>query len=243
MSKSYLKGLTEIITGLASEDPERMQTILRNRIASYIPGATKVLQPDTGLKEMRGLMDGLMSKVPGLSSMLEPKRDLFGQKRMAPVGYPQSAFNPFPVTTSVKDPVVAELARLSLGDGQAQFAMPNETVGNIDLSTMRNKQGRSAYDYWTEKSGVGLKDALLARMQSPGYVNGTDGNSWYTAGNRVSMVRDVIQSHRDRAMRDVQEAYPELRESMRKDRENKMSIRHGRDAKHSMTDLLNFGKE
>jgi hypothetical protein len=243
MSKSYLKGLTEIITGLASEDSERMQVILRNRIASYIPGATKVLQPDTGLKEMRGLMDGLMSKIPGLSGMLEPKRDLFGAKRMPPVGYPQSAFNPFPVTTSVKDPVVQELARLSQGDGQAQFAMPNETVGNIDLSTIRNKQGRSAYDYWTEKSGVGLKDALLARMQSPGYVNGTDGNSWYTAGNRVSMVRDVIQSHRDRAMRDVQEAYPELRESMRKDRENKMSIRHGRDAKHSMTDLLNFGKE
>ena len=36
-----------------------------------------------------------------------------------------------------------------------------------------------------------LKQAFLYRMQSPGYQNGSDGDSYYTASSRVNMLRDV----------------------------------------------------
>jgi hypothetical protein len=58
-------------------------------------------------------MDGALAKTPGLSSTLEAKRDIFGAKVQANPGWPQSAFNPFPVTTSNPDPVKNELARLA----------------------------------------------------------------------------------------------------------------------------------
>ena len=90
-------------------------------------------------------MDAAVAKTPVFSSTLEAKRDIFGNKVQAQPGYPQSAFNPFPVTTSNPDPVVKELARLAQSDAQSQFSTPSEHVGNVDLTQFKKSSGQSAY--------------------------------------------------------------------------------------------------
>jgi hypothetical protein len=60
------------------------------------------------MHELRTWMDGALAKTPGFSSLLPAKRDIFGEKIQAQPGFPQSAFNPFPVTKSNNDPVTRE---------------------------------------------------------------------------------------------------------------------------------------
>ena len=86
-SKSYLQGVTELLSVMGSADENKAMKFIQNKVASYVPGLVKVMQPDVELKELRSLMDKFQSKIPGWSSSLEPKRDLFGEKVMPPMGY------------------------------------------------------------------------------------------------------------------------------------------------------------
>ncbi len=85
-------------------------------------------------------------------------------------------------------------------DEQSQFNTPSEHVGNADLTQLKNRQGQSAYDRWLELSGYGLPEAFNQRMQSPAYVNASDGNSWYTASSRANMLREIQHRFQDKAM-------------------------------------------
>ena len=59
-----------------------------------------------------------------------------------------------------------------------------------------------------------LKQAFLYRMQSPGYQNGSDGDSSSAASSCVNMLRDVQNQFKDRAFRQVQNEFPALREAL-----------------------------
>jgi hypothetical protein len=93
---------------------------------------------------LRTWMDGALAKTPGFSSLLPAKRDIFGEKIQVQPGFPQSAFNPFPVTKSNNDPVTRELARLAQSDAQSNFSTPSEHVGNADLTQFKNAKSQSA---------------------------------------------------------------------------------------------------
>lgn len=242
MSKSYLKGILDTMTALAGNDPNRAATWIRQRTASYVPAWMSTIQPDTGMKELRTWMDQALSKVPGLSATLEPKRDIFGEKVMPSVGWPQSAFNPFPVTHGNQDPVAKELARLAMSDAQSQFTTPSETMGNVDLSKIKNRDGRSAYDRWLDLSGQGLKQAFQERMQSPAYMNGSDGNSYYSVGSRANMLRGIQQMHQQRALQQVKREYPELATALHEDKANRIDVRTGKAPRTAMDKLLEFSK-
>ena len=152
-SKSYLQGATELLSVMGSADQGKAMKFIQGKVASYGPGLGKVAQPDVELKELRGWLDKAYSKIPGLSATLEPKRDIFGEKVQPAMGYPYSAINPFGVSHGKSDPVVTEMARLSASEARTQWGSPAEKVGNVDLTTVRNGQGRSAYDRLSELAG------------------------------------------------------------------------------------------
>ena len=241
MSKSYTKGIIDTMSALAGNDPNRAATWIRNRVASYVPSIVGVAQSDTHLHELRSWMDGALAKTPGFSSMLEPKRDIFGAKVQAQPGFPQSAFNPFPVTTSNSDPVTKELARLAQSDAQSNFSTPSEHVGNADLTQFKNAKGQSAYDRWLELSGYGLREAFNQRIQSPAYQNANDGDSWYTASSRANLLRELQHKFQDRAMNQVKQEYPLLAAALMADKQNKLDTKVGRSPRNAMNDILNFG--
>ena len=118
----------------------------------------------------------------------------------AQIGWPQSGFNPFPVTKGNADPVVKELARFAQSDAQSQFSTPSETQGNVDMTQFKKASGQSAYDRWLELSGYGLREVFHQRMQSHSYVNGSDGSSWYSASSRANMLREIQHRFQDRAI-------------------------------------------
>ena len=42
----------------------------------------------TEMKEVRSVMDAIMTKIPGYSTQVPPKRDLFGERKLMPWSYP-----------------------------------------------------------------------------------------------------------------------------------------------------------
>lgn len=187
-------------------------------------------------------MDGAIAKTPGLSSTLEAKRDIFGQKTQSQAGYPQSAFNPFTVTKGNNDPGVKELARLAQSDAQSQFNTPSENIGNVSLLDFKNAKNQSAFDRFLELSGYGMKEALHQRMQSPSYINGSDGNSFYTASSRANMLREVMFRLQDAAFLKVRREFPGLDAVLRADKENKLDTKVGKTPRNAMDKILDFSK-
>ncbi len=171
------------------------------------------------------------------------KRDIFSHKIQSQAGFPQSAFNPFPVTTSNNDPVVKELARLAQSDAQSQFSTPSEMQGNVDMTQFKKSSGQSAYDRWLELSGYGLREAFNQRMQSPTYQNASDGNSWYTASSRANLLREVQYRFQDKAMMQVRREYPELEAAKLADKTNRLDVRVGRQPRNKMDEVLKFGQQ
>ena len=115
-------------------------------------------------------------------------------------------------------------------------------MGNLDLSSIKNRQGQSAYDRWVELSGYGLREAFMQRMQSPAYVNGSDGNSWYTASSRANMLREVQHRFQDKAMLQIRREFPEVDAALRTDKQNKLDTKVGKAPRNAMSEVLNFGK-
>jgi len=258
-SKSYLQGVVEMASMLgggytAEEQAKRM---VQMRAASYLPNYLNLYTGNDELKEIRSVTDALMAKTPGMSSQVEAKRDYFGEKRVAPMGYPWNNIDPFPQSEE-KDKVRNELARLSRSEVEARFTMPDVKLGVVDLGDpkLKNATGQTPYDRWTELIGkveIGGKtfhDKLEQVMESQRYKDGTDGTSMYHAGNRVVMIRNEQERYREKALRDMLTEYDQqyrsgalafsLRDMVRQDKRNEQAVRHGKTDR--VKDILNFGQ-
>lgn len=248
-SKSYLKGLIDTLSIVGSNEPRKMEQWFRQRTVSYVPSLFGALNPDRELKDVRSVLDAAMTKIPGFSASVEAKRDLFGQKRMQDGTFPFSAFNPFPSSTEKADPVAKELARLAMGESQAQWATPPALIGNVDLRDWKTASGQSALDRYHELIGT-VKDAggrdmhqaFLDRINSHSYQSGNDGDSWYAVGSRVSMLRTVHDQYKQRALQTLQRELPALADALRKDKQNRLAMKHNRERANPLEVLRQFGE-
>ncbi len=256
-SKSYLQGIVEWagMLGGGYTAEEQVKRMVQMRAASYVPNYMNLYTGNDELKEIRSITDAMMAKIPGLSSQVEAKRDYFGEKRVAPMGYPWNAIDPFPVSEE-KDAVRKELARLSRSQSEARFTMPDTKMGNVDLTQVRNAAGQTAYDRWTEKIGqveIGGKtfhQKLEEVIGSFRYQEGTDGTSAYHNGNRIVMIKNWQEKYREKALRETLKEFEaefqggkvkdNLRDMTRTDKRNEKAMSHGRVDR--IRDLLNLSQ-
>jgi hypothetical protein len=219
ISKTYLRSLTEffgIFGGYNSE--KKAESWLRNKAASYIPGALSQFNNDESLRETRSVIDAIYAKIPGLSQTLPPKRDYLGEVRPVALGLPWSLITPSQVSEGKVDPVMDELARLSMSDAQIKFTEPPKTVPvngqKVDLTTI-TKDGVSAYDRMLELIGT-VKPAgetmtfrkKLDQMftKDARYKTGNDGSQMFP-GLKPKMVLDAQEKYRRAAFEQVVAEY------------------------------------
>ena len=253
-SKSYLQGIVEMssLIGAGYTAEEQAKRMVQMKAASYIPQYMNLYTGNDELKEVRSVTDAMMAKIPGLSSSVEAKRDYFGEKRVAPMGYPWNAINPFPVSEE-SDKVRVELARLSRTEAEAKFTMPDTKKGNLDLTQLKNEKGQSAYDRWTELIGtveIGGKtfhSKLEEVMDSERYKGGTDGTSAYHNGSRVVMLKNQQEKYREKAWREMLKEFhvgdseeDTLKGLFKTDKHNEKAMKHGR--VDEIRDLINSGQ-
>ena len=94
-----------------------------------------------------------------------------------------------------------------------------------------------------ELSGQGLREAFIQRMQSPAYVNGSDGSSWYTTSSRANMLREVQHRFQDKPILQIRGEFPEVDAALRADKQNKLDTKVGRSPRNAMDEVLKFGQQ
>ena len=200
-SRSYLKGMVDALDvlhgGQGQDGVDKLVRILNQRAASYIPNVVRTAQPDTEIKEIRSMMDALMAKTPGLAQNVPAKRGYFGDKLMAPIGWPWNAILPSKVGQESTDPALLELARLSDGPAQAHFKEPAKRVGTLDLTKFSNAEGVTAYDRMMEKlNETDFHEKMNDLVTSDEYKAGTDGDAFYPGSKQTDIKKLELKYHK-----------------------------------------------
>ena len=265
-SKSYLKGLLDAFKILEDEDGSVTQRYFRTRAGSYVPNAFGMfdfINEDDGMKDVRTVLDGILAKIPGVSDMVESKRDIFGSKVLPPDGQPMHSLNPFTVSTAKNDPVRFEMNRLAEGAGQGQFVqMPKKISNNVDLTQFRNSNGQTAYDRASElmgivknKRGETLHDRLKRVIKSDSYNRGDiaalDGDAMNKRGKRIDQIGTQVTKYKQRALKQLLREFDSefadgkiqgkmsLKDLVDQDKKNQRLVRRGKQAMNLEDDLFN----
>lgn len=240
-SKTFLIGMTQFFDAVASGDDHKFARWKEDLASSFIPAALRQADPDDVWRESRGFLEGLQSKVPGMSDELEPRRNLFGERVMKPAGQFQRAFNPFTVQWKPVDDTLMELMELGKSIG-----MPRDTRGNIDLADRTQwknvdpkRANQSPYDRMLELAsdsdgGRNLREDMEDLVRSDWWKEAGSGGDLFQGGERLRRANRIVETHYRRAERRMLEEYPDLAEALRQqDRERRYQMRA------SASDLLN----
>lgn len=210
-NQTFMQGLSDTLDALSSGDARQMQRLFSNTAGSFVPNVLRQLNPDDTLRETRGMVDELTARLPGFSTFLEPRRNIFGEPIMKPPGYLNQALNPFTYMADVgDDDVQQELLKL----GKA-MAMPSTTRGTVDLtdrSTYDNGTKQSPYDRWMQLvSKSGAREELTKKVKSPEWSHYSDGTEAFPGGRKFDAAAVILSKHQDRAWQQVLTEYPKLK--------------------------------
>lgn len=212
-SKTFLSSLADTFDAMHSGDPNKWSRLLNNEAGSLIPAALRQVDGDDEFGEVRGFVDAMKSRVPGLSETLEPRRNILGEPVMKAPGYLNYALNPFTLSPGGRvDPVQDQLVQLGRG-----MSMPRTTVNGVDL-TDRDRwkptsgKHQSPYDRLLEligdpQSGPSLRQNLTELISSDGWKT-------YSDERRQLMVQTAIQTAQIVAMQQVKAEYPALAKAL-----------------------------
>lgn len=212
--RSYLAGL-QFLTDALSEPDRKLSHAMRNLAGGFVPNILyqgQSLTGDTTVREVRGIADALLKKLPSGGDLLDPKRNLLGEsiiREQVPLIGP---FNPAAISTREGDPVFEELAKLEHG-----FSNPSHVLDRlIDLTEFYNDRGQTAHDRRLELMGqvkLGgrtMRESLTSIIKSKNYQN----LSPFTAGGfkspRVDILNRVMGKYRTAALAQMMQEFPEI---------------------------------
>jgi len=231
-SKTWTKGIREAADLAANPTSEGVNRWMRNIAGSYIPGAVRDVArlEDGELKDIQSIMDAVKSRIPGLSSNLDSRRNFMGEK----VNHDRSTglhvwntLQPFAVQQTRDDVISKELMQLPQG-----MSNPSTKLGGVDLKAeeYRYSENQTAYDRYLELSGevkIGgrtLRQELRRLFQSDAY-QALDALTYEGESNpRVGEMRKVVNKYRKKAKARLQSEIPALRGAIT-DRKNARAAR------------------
>ena len=242
--KTYLSGL--IRTGQMLTDPERYSSgYAANLGATVIPAAMsqwtqsegitgETMGHDPYMREVRGFMDRLMSRIPGLSDNLDPRRNFMGEKIMRAgwVNFGAGEYiSPFGYGEIPDDDIALEVARLG------RVPSPPNALrhgGTIDLREYKTDSGNTALDRWkelhgeVELGGRTLRKSLKRLIKSKAYQRMPEFAEDGVSSPRRDAITQMTSKYRERAYRQLLKELPVLSQNEQIARYNRTARRMGR---------------
>jgi hypothetical protein len=162
-----MTGATNFVNVL--QDPSRYgQNYFESLAASVIPGAVGQTAADLDplLREMHGMRDAMIARIPGMREGLMPKKDLFGQ----PIPAPERLWwgSPFTVSSTSTDKVRTEASRLGFATPdipKSLDVLPGKSVGKLDKVQLTPEQK----DIFATESGQLAHQELTKIVNRPGW--------------------------------------------------------------------------
>lgn len=220
-SKSYMYNLTSFMNAAFRGDEKLINSFLQGKAASFVPSVANQLNPDDEMHELRGYVDTVISRIPGMSETLPARRNIFGEPVMKAPFYPNRALNPFTVSkTFVSDSADNELLEI----GKAiPFPSKNYPSTSVDMASRKYglKGDLTPYDRMLQimaSPGHGapsLRQAIEQIVKSPEWDKMSGGvPGVQEGGTKFEVVNNVVQRYREMARKRILSEFPELRKAV-----------------------------
>ena len=136
-NKTFLTGISDFINVMFNPDRYGEASIQRF-LASFVPTASYYVRKNSDplIRDSQSIMDAFFNRIPGLSTELPVRRNVFGEERRfqegaAPefLGTVGKTFSPVAKSTITNDVVFNELVNLKITP-----STPKRTIGGVDLT-------------------------------------------------------------------------------------------------------------
>lgn len=219
-SKSYLSGITQFSEAWGSNDPHATARWMQNFAANAaVPQLANSLNPDDVYRDVRSMSDAIISRIPGWSTTLDPRFDIFGEPMMKTPGL----LNRNQILTAKDTGRSVEDDLLTLGHGLSPLT-PKIEGGLINLqnrNTFDNGTGKSPFIRMMElirrpaAGGPSLREAMNELVRSSTWQEASDGTSLFPGGERWIRAAALKNKYESRALRQVMDEYPKLMNQIR----------------------------
>ena len=199
-NKTFLTGISDFINVMFNPDRYGEASIQRF-LASFVPTASYYVRKNSDplIRDSQSVMDAFYNRIPGLSTELPARRNVFGEERRfqegaAPefLGNIGKTFSPVAKSTITNDVVFNELVDLKITP-----STPKRTIGGVDLTP---KQYESLL---MEMIPLQTKAKLEFLIKSPDYQA-------LLPLQKTDMIKTIIQNDQ-KAARDLTAAtYPNI---------------------------------
>ncbi len=208
-SRTWIRGAAESLHAIS--DPDRYaKTPLKSLAGTAIPfsGLVGAVERtvDPTLREARTLLDQVISRIPGLSSTLPPRRNLWGEPIVLEGGLGPDLVSPIYTKSAKADRVSEEIVR-----NEISLSMPPRSIARIELTPAEHDRFVLLAGKEVQLGGLGLKDRLEKFMGSSLYQRLTDGPD----EGKARFVKSWVQTYRQEAQRRLLQEFPELAAAVR----------------------------
>jgi len=209
-SKTWLRGISEAVQ--AMDDPDRygnryIQNYARSLVPSIIAQAERTIDPE--MEAVYGMVDSIKSRIPGYSSDLKPRRDLWGdpistqwgtgKRTWAEIAY--QTVSPIYISEGKPSAIDKELTRMKIGLSKPQR---KQSIAGVPMELTHE-----LYDEFIQLStknvlnGKDLKEFLNEFVKSPDYKQMSD-------ERKGEEIRDIMTRARNIAKNKMIGKYPQL---------------------------------
>ena len=237
MDKTYFTSVQNFFKMLDEPD-NRTGAYLSSIAGGFVPAIASRANrsfSDPILRETHDALDAMISRTPGLSDKLPPRRDAWGRpiKAVSPLGGYYDFFSPIPAREYAPEPIDKELDRLqtpvSKPAAKVTFKDKGQSV-QMDLDRFPGAYSRylelAGNAYKDPAFGMGCMDTLNAIVEgnhplSSIYKIGSDGPD----GRKATFLRNQISKFRDGARKQLLEEFPELKAAVNEKADAFMQLR------------------
>lgn len=193
--QSFFTGIREVLDAL--DDERKAGGYLKRLAASTIPTilAHVTQATDPVARRQRALSDRLMARLPGLSQMVLPLRDIWGREITRPSGA-EAMFSPFPRSPARTDAASQEVGRLARDVGLGLSA----PAASITIQGVLTPLSEADYDTLSVRAGQLAHAAVTKLVTSPGYARLRDDQ------RKAELIEGVVTKARARARDDLKRA-------------------------------------
>ncbi|WP_022729780.1 hypothetical protein [Fodinicurvata sediminis] len=206
-SKTWLQGPADLMDAITDPDRYGERWLQRFTGTLVVPtGPAQVASTmDPTQRAVWSIRDAIVSRVPGYSETLPPRRNLWGEPVVLEGGLGPDIISPIYKQGEKDSPIDEEMIRLDLG-----VQLPTKTIEEIELEP-------EEYDRYVQLAGNGAKDPSTG-LGAYDTLNGIMEGSHPLSGRYASatdemkrtMIRRVIGEFRDLAREQVMQEFPEL---------------------------------
>lgn len=211
-NRSYLQSVDNILNMVMNLESTEGQRAIQNMVGSIAVPASALSRTtarviDPVAHETMGLFNSLRSNIPGFSMTVPERRNFLGEVEDAPEMWGPDHLSPMRTRSDNKDPVYAEIARLS----QAGQQLPGTLSRTITQNGKKTKLNAEKYAQLQALAGVGhkiggqtLKDRLGQLVGSGLYESASD-------EKKADMISDLVGTYRQAAKKILVKNDPEIR--------------------------------